>query len=157
MSRGVEALVNALGGVTVNVPKDRSIRMIANTSTSNPKSRSPTRLNGTKTLQLLRFRQDALGGYWSLALTDGRASHHGASSLTLPRYRVQYSDESSPHRYQSSVEEILVANKVAAQVLTDRILRCSWYRGDSVVPANLDASYWLSQSKRIQDLMSLSF
>jgi polyisoprenyl-teichoic acid--peptidoglycan teichoic acid transferase len=57
---GVEKLVDALGGVTVNVPKDLKYRDDSQHLYIDLK-KGKQHLNGNQVLQLLRFRQDALG------------------------------------------------------------------------------------------------
>ena len=58
--QGVEALVDALGGVTVHVPKDMKYRDDSQHLYINLKE-GRQKLNGAQTLQLLRFRQDEYG------------------------------------------------------------------------------------------------
>ena len=57
---GVEKLVDALGGVTVNVPKDLKYRDDSQHLYIDLK-KGKQHLNGNQVLQLLRFRNDALG------------------------------------------------------------------------------------------------
>ncbi len=156
--QGVEALVNALGGVTVNVPKDMKYQDDSQHLYINLKA-GRQHLNGTKTLELLRFRQDALGDIGRIQrqqMVMRAVMEQALNPATITRLPSILSVIQTHIDTNLSVEEIFALAGYAAQTNRSNT-QMLMVPGEFSRPGDFDASYWLPSRKRIQELMARHF
>ena len=156
--QGVEALVEALGGVTVNVPKDMKYQDDSQHLYINLKA-GRQHLNGTKTLQLLRFRQDALGDIGRIQrqqMVMRAIMEQALNPATITRLPSILSVIQSHIDTNLSVEEIVALVGYAAQTNRSNT-QMLMIPGEFSHPGEFDASYWLPSQRRIQDIMARHF
>jgi LCP family protein required for cell wall assembly len=155
---GVEKLVDALGGVTVNVPKDMKYQDDSQHLYINLK-KGKQHLNGNKTLQLLRYRHDENGDIGRIArqqMVMRALMSQALNPTTLARFPQILSVVQSHLDSNLSVEELLAL--VGFSVKTDRsrveMLTLPGYaNGDG----RKDISYWIPDYNAIQETMTRYF
>lgn len=156
--QGVEALVNALGGVTVHVPKDMKYRDDSQHLYINLKE-GRQKLNGAQTLQLLRFRQDEYGDIGRIQrqqMVMRSLMEQALNPATVTRLPAILSVIQSHLDTNLSVEEIVALVGYAAQ--TNRLnTQMLMVPGEFSHPGEFDASYWLPSQRRIKDMMARHF
>ncbi len=156
--QGVEALVNALGGVTVHVPKDMKYQDDSQHLYINLKA-GRQHLNGTKTLQLLRFRQDAYGDIGRIQrqqMVMRAIMEQALNPATITRLPSILSVIQSHIDTNLSVEEIVALVGYAAQTNRSNT-QMLMVPGEFSNPGEFDASYWLPSQRRIHDVMARHF
>jgi polyisoprenyl-teichoic acid--peptidoglycan teichoic acid transferase len=156
--QGVQALVDALGGVTVTVPKDMKYQDDSQHLYVNLKA-GKQHLNGEKALQLLRFRSDEAGDIGRVqrqqmvirALTE-QALNPG----TIARMPQILSAIRSHIDTNLTVEELVAVVNFANQVeKNDR--QTLIVPGDYGEVESYGTSYWLPAADRIQTMMARYF
>jgi polyisoprenyl-teichoic acid--peptidoglycan teichoic acid transferase len=156
--QGVEALVNALGGVTVHVPKDMKYRDDSQHLYINLKE-GRQRLNGNQTLQLLRFRQDEYGDIGRIQrqqMVMRALMEQSLNPATVARLPAILSVVQSHLDTNLSVEEIVALVGYATQTNRSNT-QMLMLPGEFSHPGEFDASYWLPSPKRIKDVMARHF
>ena len=156
--QGIEALVNALGGVTVHVPKDMKYQDDSQHLYINLKA-GRQHLDGTKTLQLLRFRQDAYGDIGRIQrqqMVMRAIMEQTLNPATLTRLPNILSVIKSHIDTNLSVEEIVALVGYAAQTNRSNT-QMLMVPGDFSHPGEFDASYWIPNQRRVQDVMARHF
>lgn len=155
---GVAKLIDALGGVTVYVPKDMKYQDESQHLYINLKA-GKQHLNGDQALQLLRFRHDALGDIGRIqrqqmvlrALMD--QSLNPATVAQLPKVL----DVVKEHIDTNLTVEELVA-LVGFGVRTNRSnMQMLMVPGRFSEKNEYDASYWLPNKQGIAKLMAQNF
>ncbi len=155
---GVEKLVNALGGVTVNVPKDMKYRDETQHLYIDLK-KGRQHLNGNQTLQLLRFRHDGLGDIGRIErqhIVMKALMEQTLNPATVARFPQILSAVQSNLDSNLSVEELLAL--VGFGVKTDRSnVQMLTLPGQANTLGRQKVSYWLPDYRRIQQMMSQYF
>lgn len=156
--QGVQALVDALGGVTVYVPKDMKYRDDSQHLYVNLKA-GKQHLNGDQTLQLLRFRYDEYGDIGRIQrqqMVMRALMEQALNPATLTRLPKILSVIQSHIDTNLSVEEIVALVGFAAQINRSNT-QMLMVPGEFSRPGQFDASYWLPSPPRIQELMARNF
>lgn len=156
--QGVEALVEALGGVTVHVPKDMKYRDDSQHLYINLKA-GRQKLNGNQTLQLLRFRQDEYGDIGRIQrqqMVMRALMEQSLNPATVARLPAILSVIQSHLDTNLSVEEIVALVGYGTQVNRTNT-QMLMLPGEFSHPGEFDASYWLPSQKRIKDVMARHF
>jgi LCP family protein required for cell wall assembly len=156
--QGIEALVNALGGVTVYVPKDMKYSDDSQHLYINLKA-GLQHLDGAKTLQLLRFRYDAYGDIGRIQrqqMVMRSIMEQALNPATITRLPDILSVIKSHIDTNLSVEEIVALVGYAAQTNRSNT-QMLMVPGEFSRPGEFNASYWLPSQKRIQDIMARNF
>jgi len=155
---GVAKLIDALGGVTVYVPKDMKYQDDSQHLYINLKA-GKQHLNGDQTLQLLRFRHDELGDIGRIqrqqmvmrALTD--QSLNPATLTQLPKILNVVKEHIDTNL---TVEELVAL--LGFGVRTNRSnMQMSMLPGRFSEKGEYDASYWLPNKRGIARLMTKQF
>lgn len=155
---GVGKLIDALGGVTVYVPKDMKYRDDSQHLYINLKA-GKQHLNGDQALQLLRFRHDELGDIGRIqrqqmvirALID--QSLNPATLTQLPKILNVVKDNIDTNL---TVEELVAL--MGFGVRTNRAnMQMFMLPGRFSQNGEYDASYWIPSKKGIAKLMSQHF
>ncbi|MDX2096577.1 MAG: LCP family protein [Leptolyngbyaceae cyanobacterium bins.59] len=155
---GVEKLIDALGGVTVYVPKDIKYQDDSQHLYINLKA-GRQHLNGNQTLQLLRFRYDENGDIGRIqrqqmvmrALTE-QALNPG----TIARLPKILSVIQSHIDTNLSVEELVALVGFAARSNRSNV-QMLMLPGTFSSPGQYDASYWLPDYNRIDAMVAQHF
>jgi LCP family protein required for cell wall assembly len=155
---GVEKLVDALGGVTVFIPKDLKYTDESQHLYINLKQ-GKQHLNGNQVLQLLRFRHDALGDLGRIQRQQMVMQSLVEQSLTpstlgkipdiLPVIQ-SYIDSNL------SVEELLAVASFGVKTPRDRIQKLI-LPGDFNGNGRNGVSYWLPSKRRIKAIAAQYF
>lgn len=155
---GVEKLVDALGGVTVNVPKDLKYTDESQHLYIDLK-KGKQHLNGNQVLQLLRFRHDALGDLGRIQRQQAVMQAIFEQALTpatvakipqlLPTIQG-YIDTNL------KVEELLAVASFVVQNKSDRP-QSLILPGDFNGNGRRTVSYWLPNEEKIKDLVAQYF
>lgn len=156
--QGVQALVDALGGVNVYVPKDMKYQDDSQHLYINLKA-GQQHLNGDQALQLLRFRYDEYGDIGRIqrqqmvmrALMD-----QSLNPTTIARMPKILSVIQSYVDTNLTVEELVALVGFAAQTNRAQIQMLT-VPGDYSEPGEYDASYWLPHPDRITTMMAQHF
>lgn len=156
--QGVKALVDALGGVTVHVPKDMKYQDDSQHLYINLKA-GRQELDGDKTLQLLRFRYDEYGDIGRIqrqqmvmrALMEQTLSPATAARLPQIMNVIQSHIDTN-----LSVEELVALVGFAAQVNRSNT-KMLMIPGRFSAPGEYKASYWLPQPDQIRSLVAKYF
>lgn len=156
--QGVEKLIDALGGVTVYVPKDMKYRDDTQHLYIDLKE-GKQHLNGDQALQLLRFRHDKLGDIGRIQrqqLVMRALMEQSLNPTTLAKMPNILSVIQSHIDTNLSVEELLAL--VGFGVKTERsqtqmLVLPGNFNGDG----HRDVSYWLPSRRGIQRLMAQYF
>ncbi|AUT03182.1 LytR family transcriptional regulator [Nostoc sp. CENA543] len=155
---GVEKLIDALGGVTVYVPKDMKYRDDSQHLYIDLKA-GKQHLNGNQTLQLLRFRHDELGDIGRIqrqqmvirALID--QSLNPMTWKELPNILNVVKDNIDTNL---TVEELVAL--VGFSVRTNRSnMQMFMLPGRFSENGEFDASYWIPSKRGITKLMAQHF
>lgn len=156
--QGVEKLIDALGGVKVNVPQDMSYKDDSQHLYINLK-KGEQRLNGNQAVQFLRFRYDAFGDIGRVqrqqmfmrALVE-QALQPG----TLARIPQVLSVIQSNLDTNLNVEELIALAGFAAQTNRPNVQMLMLPGGFSS-SAEFEASYWLPSQTKIAEMMQQYF
>ncbi|WP_427160397.1 LCP family protein [Aliinostoc sp. HNIBRCY26] len=155
---GVEKLIDALGGVTVYIPKDMKYRDDSQHLYINLKA-GKQHLNGNQALQLLRFRHDELGDIGRIqrqqmvirALID--QSLNPMTWKELPKILNVVKDNIDTNL---TVEELVAL--VGFSVRTNRSnMQMFMLPGRFSENGEFDASYWIPNKRGINKLMAQHF
>ncbi|MEO1428907.1 MAG: LCP family protein [Cyanobacteria bacterium J06633_8] len=155
---GVGKLIDALGGVTVNVPEDLKYQDDSQHLYINLKA-GKQHLNGDKALQLLRFRNDGRGDIGRIqrqqlvmrALMD--QALNPATLAQLPKILNVVKEHIDTNL---TVEELLAL--VGFGVRTNRSnMQMLMLPGRFSTPKEYNASYWIPSSRRISAMMAQHF
>ncbi|MBE9031620.1 LCP family protein [filamentous cyanobacterium LEGE 11480] len=156
--QGVEALVNALGGITVHVPKDMKYQDDSQHLYINLKA-GRQRLNGDQVLQLLRFRYDEYGDIGRIQrqqIVMRALMEQALNPATITRLPQILSVIQSHLDTNLSVEELVALVGYGAQVNRSNT-QMLMLPGEFSNPGEFDASYWLPSYSRIDDIMARHF
>jgi polyisoprenyl-teichoic acid--peptidoglycan teichoic acid transferase len=156
--QGVEALVNALGGVTVHVPKDMKYQDDSQHLYINLKA-GRQRLNGNQVLQLLRFRYDEYGDIGRIQrqqMVMRSLMEQALNPATITRLPQILSVIQSYLDTNLTVEELVALVGFGSQVNRSNT-QMLMVPGEFSDPKQFEASYWLPSPSRIQDIMARHF
>jgi LCP family protein required for cell wall assembly len=156
--KGVQALVDALGGVNVYVPKDMKYQDDSQHLYINLKA-GQQHLNGQQALQLLRFRQDAWGDIGRIQrqqMVMRALMEQSLNPATIARMPQILSVVQSYIDTNLSVEELVALVSFGAQIERSQV-RMLTVPGDYSQPGEYDASYWLANQDRIATVMAQYF
>jgi LCP family protein required for cell wall assembly len=156
--QGVEKLINALGGLTVDVPtamryQDDSQHLYINLKAGKQ------HLNGDQVLQLLRFRHDALGDIGRIKrqqLVMKAFSEQALNPLTLARLPQIIGVIQSHIDTNLTLEELVAMTSFGTQVNRSEIQFLT-LPGTFSEPGQYNTSYWLPDHDRIGALMQQRF
>ncbi len=156
--QGIEKLVDALGGVTVYVPKDMKYQDDSQHLYINLKA-GKRHLNGDQTLQLLRFRYDENGDIGRIQrqqMVMRALMEQALNPVTLARLPKILSVIQTHIDTNLSVEELFALVGFATQI--DRSdVKMLMLPGEFSRPGEYDASYWLPSQHQIQVMMAQYF
>jgi polyisoprenyl-teichoic acid--peptidoglycan teichoic acid transferase len=155
---GVEKLVDALGGVTVNVPKDLKYRDDSQHLYIDLK-KGKQHLNGNQVLQLLRFRQDALGDLGRIQRQQSVIQAILEQTLTPATVSKIPSIIPAVQGYIDTnlkVEELLAVASFVVQNKSDRP-QTLILPGDFNGNRRGTVSYWLPNENKIKTLVGQHF
>lgn len=156
--QAVEKLIDALGGVTVYVPKDMKYQDDSQHLYINLKE-GEQHLNGDKALQFLRFRYDEYGdiGRIQRQQTLMRAIIEQAlNPKTLLRISDILSIIQSHIDTNLTVEELVALSGFAAQTQRSEV-QMLMLPGDFSGDGKKEVSYWLPNQQRIEELAGQYF
>ena len=156
--QGVEKLIDALGGVTVNVPIDMRYQDDSQHLYINLKAGEQT-LDGNKALQFLRFRYDAHGdiGRVQRQQTFMRAlTEQTLNPATIARLPKILSVIQSNVDTNLSVEELLALVGYGAQINRSNV-QMLMLPGNFSSPQEFSTSYWLPSYGEIDGLVDQYF
>jgi polyisoprenyl-teichoic acid--peptidoglycan teichoic acid transferase len=156
--QGVEALVDALGGVNIHIPKDMKYQDDSQHLYINLKA-GRQHLDGKKTLQLLRFRYDEYGDIGRIQrqqMVMRSLMEQALNPTTVTRLPKILSVVQSHIDTNLSVEEIVALVGYASQTNRSNT-QMLMVPGEFSHPGEFEASYWLPSYKRIQDIMARHF
>lgn len=155
---GVGKLINALGGVTVNVPKDMKYQDDSQHLYINLKA-GKQHLNGDQALQLLRFRRDNLGDI-------GRIQRQQMVMRALMEQSLNPATLAQLPQILNVVKENIDTNLTLEELLaltgfgvrTNRSnMQMLMVPGSFSNPKEYKASYWLPKHRKIPGIMSQYF
>jgi len=156
--QGVQALVDALGGVTVYVPKDMKYRDDSQHLYVNLKA-GKQHLNGDQALQLLRFRHDELGDIGRVQrqqMVLRALSEQALNPATLARFPQILSVVKSHIDTNLTVEELFAVMGFAASI--DRSnMQMLIVPGEYGDIGTYGTSYWLPKPDQIQMMAAQYF
>lgn len=156
--QGVQALIDALGGVTVYVPKDMKYKDDSQHLYVNLKA-GRQHLNGDQTLQLLRFRYDENGDIGRIQrqqMVMRALMEQALNPTTVARIPKLLSVIQSHIDTNLTVEELVALSGFAAQVNRANT-KMLMIPGEFSAPGEYDASYWLPRPNKIQELVAQHF
>lgn len=156
--QAVEKLINALGGVTIYVPKDLHYQDDAQHLYINLKQ-GKQHLDGNQALQFLRYRYDDYGDIGRIQRQQmflRSLSEQALTPATLMRLPQLLSVIRSNIDTNLSVDELLALVGFATQVDRDRV-QMLMLPGDFSAPDEYEASYWLPDSQQISTLVEQYF
>nr|WP_242025720.1 LCP family protein [Leptolyngbya sp. FACHB-36] len=156
--QGVQALIDALGGVKVYVPKDMKYRDESQHLYINLKA-GQRHLNGDQTLQLLRFRHDEYGDIGRIQrqqMVMRSLMEQTLNPATIARLPKILSVIQSYVDTNLSVEELVALVGFASQSSRSNVQMLT-VPGTFSEPGEYDASYWLPSADRITTLMAQHF
>lgn len=156
--QGVQALVEALGGVTVYVPKDMKYKDDSQHLYVNLKA-GRQHLNGDQTLQLLRFRYDENGDIGRIQrqqMVMRALMEQALNPTTVARIPKLLSVIQTHIDTNLTVEELVALSSFASQVNRSNT-KMLMIPGEFSAPGEYDASYWLPNPSKIQALMAQHF
>ncbi|MCL6435662.1 MAG: LCP family protein [Leptolyngbyaceae cyanobacterium HOT.MB2.61] len=156
--QGVQALIDALGGVNVYVPKDMKYQDDSQHLYINLKA-GRQHLNGNQALQLLRFRYDEHGDIGRIQrqqLVMRALMEQSLNPATLTRLPKILQVIQSYIDTNLTVEELVALVGFASR--TSRAdVQMLVVPGDFSEPGQYDASYWLPNPARIETVMAQYF
>lgn len=156
--QGVQALVDALGGVTVHVPKDMKYQDDSQHLYINLKA-GRQHLNGEKASQLLRFRYDDKGDIGRIQrqqIVMRALMEQALNPATVARLPKILKVIQSYIDTNLSVEELVALVGFSSQVKRSNT-QMLMVPGEFSAPGEYQASYWLPHPDRIQELMAKHF
>lgn len=156
--QGVEKLIDALGGVTVNVPQDMKYQDDSQHLYINLKA-GEQKLDGNKALQFLRFRYDAQGdiGRIQRQQTFMRAlAEQTLNPATIARLPKILSVIQTNVDTNLSVEELLALTGYGAQINRSNV-QMLMLPGTFSRPQDFAASYWLPTYNDIDGMVDQYF
>lgn len=156
--QGVEKLIDALGGVTVNVPKDMQYQDDSQHLYINLKQ-GPQHLDGDEAMQFLRFRYDEYGDVGRVQrqqMLMRSLTEQTLTPRTIGRLPQILSVIQSHVDTNLSVEE-LVALVGFASKLDRANTQMVMLPGDFSAPGEYDLSYWLPNYQRIDEVVDQYF
>ncbi|HEY9665369.1 MAG TPA: LCP family protein [Coleofasciculaceae cyanobacterium] len=155
---GVEKLVDALGGVTVDVPKDMKYQDDSQHLYINLKQ-GRQHLNGDRTLQLLRFRHDGNGDIGRIErqhMVMQALMEQALNPTTLARFPQILSVVQSNLDSNLTVEELLALVGFAVKIDRSSVQMLT-VPGHANRIGRRDVSYWLPDDDSIQEIMRQYF
>ena len=157
MSRGVEKLIDALGGVTVNVPKDMKYNDFSQHLYIDLK-KGIQHLDGDKAMQFLRYRYDGLGDISRVQrqqMLMRAAVEQTLKPATVIKVPKLLSVIQSHLDTNLTVKELMALSNFASK--TDRSgIKMMMLPGD-FNDGNARVSYWLPNHRKINRLMAQHF
>ena len=156
--QGVQALVDALGGVNVYVPKNMKYRDDSQHLYIDLKA-GRQHLNGDQALQLLRFRYDEYGDIGRIQrqqMVMRALMEQTLNPATLARLPKLLSVVQTHVDTNLSVEELMALAGFASQVNRANVQMLT-VPGDFSQPGQYDASYWLPNPGKIATVMARYF
>ncbi|MEP0916342.1 LCP family protein [Leptolyngbya sp. DQ-M1] len=156
--QGVQALVDALGGVTVHVPKDMKYQDDSQRLYINLKA-GRQQLDGSKVLQLLRYRQDENGDIGRIQrqqMVMRALMEQSLNPGTVARFPSVLGVVQSYIDTNLTVEELVALVGFASQVNRSNT-KMLMVPGEFSSPGEYKASYWLPDPKRINGMMAQYF
>lgn len=156
--QGVEKLIDALGGVTVHVPKDIKYQDDSQRLYINLKA-GKQHLNGNKTLQLLRFRYDEYGDIGRIQrqqMVMRALMEQTLNPVTVARLPKILSVVQANLDTNLSVEELVALTGFATQTNRSNV-QMLMVPGYFSAPGEYPLSYWLPDQQRIQVMSSRYF
>jgi polyisoprenyl-teichoic acid--peptidoglycan teichoic acid transferase len=156
--QGVEKLIDALGGVTVYVPKDMKYQDDSQHLYINLKA-GKRHLNGNQALQLLRYRYDENGDIGRIQrqqMVMRSLMEQALNPTTIARLPKILSVIQSHIDTNLSVEELFALVGYANQIDRSNV-KMLMVPGDFNGTGENEISYWLPDYNRIQSLMSEYF
>ncbi|MBD1860910.1 LCP family protein [Trichocoleus desertorum] len=156
--QGIEKLIDALGGVTVYIPKDMKYQDDSQHLYINLKA-GKRRLNGNQALQFLRFRYDENGDIGRIQrqqMLMRALMEQALNPVTLARVPKILSVIQSHLDTNLSVEELMALVGFATQTNRSNV-KMLMVPGDFSAPGEFQASYWVPDQDRIQSLMAQHF
>lgn len=156
--QGVQALVNALGGVTVHVPKDMKYQDDSQHLYINLKA-GRQQLDGSKVLQLLRYRYDENGDIGRIQrqqMVMRALMEQSLNPATVARFPSLLNVVQSHIDTNLTVEELVALVGFASQVNRSNT-KMLMVPGEFSSPGEYKASYWLPHPDRIKELMAQHF
>ena len=156
--QAVEKLVDALGGVTVYVPKDVKYQDDSQHLYINLKE-GKQHLDGDKTLQLLRFRKDNLGDIGRIQrqqMVTRALVEQALKPQTLLKIPDILSILQAYIDTNLTTEELFAIAGMAAQTKRNDV-QMLMLPGDFSSNGRREVSYWLPNQRKIQTLMTQYF
>ncbi|MFM7441091.1 MAG: LCP family protein, partial [Snowella sp.] len=156
--QAVEKLVDALGGVTVYVPKDMKYQDDSQHLYIDLKE-GQQHLDGNKTLQLLRFRKDSLGDIGRIQrqqMLTRALVEQALKPQTLLKIPDILSILQAYIDTNLTTEELFAIAGLAAQTKRNDV-QMLMLLGDFSSNGRREISYWLPNQRKIQTLMSQYF
>ena len=156
--QGVEKLVDALGGVEVNVPKDMKYQDDSQHLYINLKA-GPQRLDGDQALQFLRFRYDDHGDIGRIQrqqMMMRAVLEQALNPKTIARLPKILSVIQSHVDTNLSVEELLALAGFASKTNSYNV-QMLMLPGDFSSTRDFELSYWLPSLSEIDDMVSEYF
>lgn len=156
--QGVEKLVDALGGVTVNVPKDMKYQDDSQHLYINLKA-GEQHLDGSQALQFLRFRYDDKGDIGRIQrqqMMMRAVVEQTLNPATIARMPKILSVIQEHVDTNLSVEELLALVGYAAQTNRSNV-QMLMLPGDFSHPGEFELSYWLPNYRSIDELVDQYF
>lgn len=156
--QGVEKLIDALGGITVHVPKDMKYQDDSQHLYINLKA-GKQHLNGNQALQFLRFRYDALGDIGRIQRQQMmmRAFAEQVMNVeTLSRLPKILSVIQSHLDTNLTLEELVALSGFATEIDRSNV-EMLMVPGEFSDPKEFKASYWLPDHDAVESLMAKHF
>lgn len=156
--QGIEKLIDALGGVTVYIPKDMKYQDDSQHLYINLKA-GKRHLNGNQALQFLRFRYDENGDIGRIQrqqMLMRALMEQALNPVTLARVPKILSVIQSHLDTNLSVEELMALVGFATQTNRSNV-QMLMVPGDFSAPDEYQASYWIPDHDRIQSIMAQHF
>jgi len=156
--QAIEKLVDALGGVTVYVPKDMKYQDDSQHLYINLKE-GKQHLDGDKTLQLLRFRKDNLGDIGRIQrqqMVTRALVEQALKPQTLLKIPDILSILQAYIDTNLTTEELFAIAGLAAQTKRNDV-QMLMLPGDFSRNGRREVSYWLPNQRKIQTLMTQYF
>ena len=156
--QGVEKLIDALGGVTVNVPKDMKYQDDSQHLYINLKA-GEQHLDGNQALQFLRFRYDEKGDIGRIQRQQMlmRATvEQTLNPTTIARMPKILSVIQNHVDTNLSVEELLALVGFASRTSRSN-MQMLMLPGDFSSPSEFEVSYWLPNYRAIDEMIDQYF
>jgi polyisoprenyl-teichoic acid--peptidoglycan teichoic acid transferase len=157
-AQGVRELVDALGGVTVYIPKDMKYQDDSQHLYINLKA-GKQRLNGNQAMNLLRYRHDKNGDIGRIQrqqMVMRALMEQSLNPATVARLPKILSVIQAYVDTNVSVEELAALASFAAKVSRANV-QMLMVPGDFSAPEEYNASYWLPDYNRIPGIVAKYF